>query len=121
MFSALALLLAAIGLYGALAYSVGQRTREIGIRMALGATRSNVLRLVAKQGMMMVGIGLCVGAALSLVLSRGLDRFVYGVTSRDPATMVLVMLVLCAVGAIACWLPARRAASVEPLDALRQE
>ncbi len=89
--------------------------------MALGATRSNVLRLVAKQGMMMVGIGLCAGAALSLVLSRGLDRFVYGVTSRDPATMVLVMVVLCAVGAIACWLPARRAASVEPLDALRQE
>jgi putative ABC transport system permease protein len=121
IFSTLALLLAAIGLYGVLAYSVGQRTREIGIRMALGATRTNVLRLVVRQGMGMVVIGLGVGLLFSLALARLLDRFVYGVTSRDPATILMAAVLLCAVGAMACWLPARRATHVDPLRALRQE
>jgi predicted permease len=121
IFSTLALLLAAIGLYGVLAYSVGQRTREIGIRMALGATRTNILRLVVRQGMGMVVIGLGVGLLFSLALARLLDRFVYGVTSRDPATILMAAVLLCAVGAMACWLPARRATHVDPLRALRQE
>lgn len=121
VFSTLALLLAAIGLYGVLAYSVGQRTREIGIRIALGATRTNVLRLVVKQGMGMVAMGLVTGTTVALIFARVLDRFVYGFTSRDPATILLAAVLLATVGAIACWLPARRAMRIDPLRALRQE
>ena len=121
VFSTLSLLLAVIGLYGVLTYLVSQRTREIGIRMALGATRANVLRLVASQGMGIVCIGLAAGITLSLALAPLLDRFVYGIGARDPATMLLNAVVLSAIGAIACCLPAHRAARVDPVHALRQE
>jgi putative ABC transport system permease protein len=121
VFSMLALVLAAIGLYGVLAYSVGQRTREIGIRMALGATRTAILRLILREGMGMVVLGLAAGIGLSLTLAGLLGGFVYGVTSRDPTAILLAVILLCAVGGIACAIPARRAMHVNPLRALREE
>jgi putative ABC transport system permease protein len=134
-FGALALLLAAIGLSGVLAYSVAQRTNEIGIRMALGAQTSNVLRLVIGQGIKLVLVGLAVGAlsgyALTRLLAsqyfassdwqRQLAEQLYDVKAADPWTFAAIASLLLLVGLIACWLPARRAARVDPLEALRYE
>jgi predicted permease len=133
-FGVLALLLAAIGLSGVLAYSVAQRTNEIGIRMALGAQAANVLRLVIWQGMKLVLLGLALGASAGYVLIRVLatQRFangvwqqmidqLYGVKPGDPATLGIIALVLTLIALIACWLPARKAAGVDPLIALRYE
>jgi putative ABC transport system permease protein len=121
MFAATALLLAAIGLFGVMAYLVEQQTREIGIRTALGAQRKHILRLMVFRPffMALVGVGLGVGAALAL--NRFLAGMLYGVGGSDPITYVGVSLLLLGVVAIACYLPARRATKVDPLVALRYE
>jgi putative ABC transport system permease protein len=121
LFSGLALVLAALGLYGTLAYAVAQRTREIGIRLALGAQRAVVFRLILQRGMSLVGIGLGVGLSASLICGRLLANFLYGVGARDPLTLALVVFVLAAAALLACFLPARRATHVDPMIALRAE
>jgi putative ABC transport system permease protein len=121
MFGALALLLAGIGIYGVLSYSVGQRTREIGIRMALGATRKNVLMLVLAQGLRLGLLGVALGLAFAFVLTRWMSTLLFEVTSDDPVTFSCVALLLCAVALFACYLPARRATEVDPMVALRYE
>ena len=120
-FAVVALLIAAIGIYGVLAYSVNQRTREIGLRMALGATPGRVLNLVVNEGMKMVLAGVVVGLAGGLALGRTVSSLVFGVKVYDPATFVLVAVVLTAIALAACVIPARRAARVDPMVALREE
>ncbi len=120
-FAAVALLIAAIGIYGVLAYSVNQRTREIGLRMALGATPRSVLQLIVSQGMKVVLIGVGIGLAGGLALGRAVSSLMFGVQVRDPATFSLVAVVLTAVALAACIIPARRAARVDPMVALREE
>jgi ABC-type antimicrobial peptide transport system permease subunit len=115
------LLLAAIGLYGVIAYTVSQRTREIGIRMALGANRGDVVALVLRQGMKLAGIGIVVGIAGALGLTRVLTKLLYEVKPNDPLTFAGVSLVLLCVAVLASWLPARRAGKVDPMVALRTE
>jgi predicted permease len=117
----LALLLATMGLYGVMAYSVAQRTSEIGIRMALGASRKDVLRLVLGQGMLLVGIGLVLGNAGAAVVCRVLSSLLFGLTPFDAVAYVSVSVFLAAVSLLAIYIPARRAASINPLTALRQE
>ena len=121
VFAAVALLLAAAGIYGVLAGSVTERTREIGIRTALGASRRGVLSLVVRQGLLLTGAGLVLGTAGALALSRLLDRMLFGVGARDPVTFIAVLLVLLVVALAACWAPAWRATRVSPLEALRGE
>jgi putative ABC transport system permease protein len=121
IFAACALLLAAIGVYGVTALSVSGRTREIGVRMALGARYSDVLQLVLGRGMALVGAGLVVGGALALALSRFMTSLLYGVSPADPATYVAVTLFLIGVALFAIYLPARRAARVDPMVVLQQE
>jgi putative ABC transport system permease protein len=116
-----ALLIAAIGIYGVLAYSVNQRTREIGLRMALGATPGNVLRLILGEGMRVVVIGVVLGLAGGLALGRAVSSLVFGVPVRDPATFIIVAVILAAIALPACVIPARRAARVDPMVALRYE
>lgn len=120
-FAAAALLLAAVGLYGVLAFAVAQRTREIGIRMALGARRQDVVRLVMAQGMRLTFTGVVLGWLGSLALARSMSGFLFGVAAVDPATYILLPAVLAAVASLACYLPARRAAGVDPMNALRYE
>jgi putative ABC transport system permease protein len=120
-FATVALLLAVIGVYGLISYSVSQRTREIGIRMALGAQRINILRMVVGHGGGLVLIGIVLGLAASFALTRMIGSLLYGVTPTDPLTFVLVTLVLGVVAALASYIPARRAARVDPLIALRTE
>jgi putative ABC transport system permease protein len=121
IFGAAALLLAAVGIYGLMAYSVERRTREIGIRLALGAESSRVKNLVILQGMRLVLIGVGIGLAAAFALSRILAGFLFGVQARDPAVFLLVPAVLMGVGYFAVWLPARRASMVDPINALRHE
>ena len=121
VFAALALLLAAAGLYGLLSYTVAQRRGEIGIRMALGARRGDILGLVVRQGAMLVAAGAVVGLAGAAASSRVLESFLYGVATDDRLTFVAAPLVLAAVALVACWLPARRATRVEPMEVLRFE
>lgn len=120
-FGTLALMLARLGLYGLLSYEVAQRTREIGIRMAVGARRPDVVRLVLGQGIALVLEGAVVGLAASLGLARLMSSFLYGVHSSDPATLIAVALVLVTVAFAACYLPVRKATRVDPLVALRYE
>jgi putative ABC transport system permease protein len=120
-FSVVALALAATGLYGAVAYGVAQRTREIGIRMALGATRSAVLRLVLGQGMRAVGFGLLAGIGGAMILSQALNAFLFGINRNDLTSYGVASLLLAATAMIAAFIPARRASRVEPMEALRTE
>jgi len=121
IFAGLALLLASIGLYGVMAFQVAQRTREVGIRMALGATSGAVRRMILRQGVAMIAVGCVAGMLLSFVASRLLTGLLYGVGVRDSATFLLAPAALCAVGMIACYLPVRRATAVDPMVALRNE
>ena len=120
-FSILALFLAALGLYGVLAYSVTRRTREIGIRIALGSPRTSIYGLIVRQGIIMVGLGILVGVLVSLSCGPLMRHFVYGVTPLDPAIIIGVAALLAGIAFLACWLPARRAARVDPVIALRAE
>ena len=121
IFAGVGLFLAAIGLYGVLAYSVARRTREIGIRMALGAQIADVIRLILNQGLVLVAVGGVIGMAVALATGRVLRAFLFGVSSSDPLTFVAVTVLLAAVALLACWLPARRATRINPTESLRYE
>ena len=120
-FAALALLLACIGLYGVMSYTVAGRTREIGVRMALGAQRMDVMRLVLREAMVLIVLGLATGIPLSLASTRLLHSYLFGLNGTDPATLLIVILVLGTVASFAAFIPARRAAGVDPNVALRYE
>jgi len=121
IFSGIALLLSAAGIYAVTAYSVAQRTHEVGIRMALGAQRRDVLKLIVGGGMGLIGIGIVIGIATALALTRLLRSALFGVSATDPLTFVAITLALIAVALLACYIPARRATKVDPLEALRYE
>jgi putative ABC transport system permease protein len=121
VFGVIALVIAAVGVYGVMAYSVGQRTMEFGIRMALGASRANVFRDVLGRGMTVVGLGLGIGLGVTLVLGRIVQSMLYNVSPRDPLTLAVIVVLLLLVSFFACLLPARRATKVNPIEALRAE
>jgi ABC-type antimicrobial peptide transport system permease subunit len=120
IFAGLALLLAAIGIYGVITYSLGQRTREIGVRLALGACQGDILRLVVKEGLTLTVVGLAIGVVASLLLSGYLNSLLFGVSPTDPITYVVISAVIPLVALTACWRPARKAASGNAMDVLRQ-
>ena len=119
LFAGTALTLAAIGIYGTVSLLVAERTQEMGIRLALGANRPDILKMVLGQGMVLVAIGLGLGLAGALALTRTLSGLVYGIGTLDPLTFVAVPALLCVVALAACFVPARRAASVDPITTLR--
>jgi putative ABC transport system permease protein len=121
VFAAIAVLLAAIGIYGVISYSVEQRTHEIGIRAALGASKADLVRLILRSGMAMAGIGLVLGFGGALGLTRLLTNLLFGVGERDPMTLGGVATLLAGVALLACYIPARRATKVDPMVALRYE
>jgi len=119
VFASVALLLAGIGIYGVISYSVAQRTHEIGIRAALGADEARLMGLILRRGVLLAVIGLVVGVTGSLGLTRLMESLLFGVGARDPLTMTLVAVVLALVAVLACYVPARRATKIDPLLALR--
>jgi putative ABC transport system permease protein len=121
LFAGLATVLAAVGIFGVMNYAVTLRTREIGLRMALGAQPGQVLKLMLKQGLLLTVIGTVIGVAGALVLTRLLSSLLFGVNTADPATFTAVILLLFVVSLVACYLPARRAMRIDPLIALRTE
>ncbi len=121
LFAITALLLAGLGIYGVISYMVIERTREIGIRLALGAERRTVLRMVLRQGMGLTVAGAAVGLVCALVVSRVMAGVLYGVEPTDPVTFAAVAAVLIAVALFACYVPAQRAIRIDPMIALRQE
>jgi putative ABC transport system permease protein len=121
VFGASALLLAAIGIYGLMAYSVEQRTQEIGIRLALGAGTGDVRRMVIGQGMRLAIVGIVIGLASAFGLARVIASLLYGVTPRDPLVFVLMPAILTLVALVGIWLPSRRAVNVDPVTALRTD
>ncbi len=121
VFAGLALALASVGIYGVISYAVSQRTREIGVRMALGARPRDVLRLILGEAMKLVGVGIVLGVAVALALTRFLATLLYGVNSADPIIFVGVTTLLAGVAFAACWVPARRAMRVDPMVALHYE
>jgi ABC-type antimicrobial peptide transport system permease subunit len=120
-FAALALMIAAVGLYGLLSFVVAQRTREIGVRIALGAPQSNILNLVLRRALLMVGIGLAIGGVLAWFAAALTSSYIFGVEPHDAFTFTAVVVVLATASLVAAWLPARRAAAVDPILALRSE
>jgi ABC-type antimicrobial peptide transport system permease subunit len=120
IFAGVALLLTAIGIYGVMGYSVAQRRQEIGIRIALGAQKGDVLRLVIGGGMKLTAIGVGIGLTAAFALTRVLNALLYGVKPFDAPTLIAVAILLSLIALLACWLPARRAAGVNPLIALRE-
>jgi len=120
-FAAIALTLAAVGIYGVISYSVSRRTHEIGIRIALGAQPSTVRWFIVRQGMSLSVIGGVAGLAVAFATTRLMSKLLYGVTPADPVTLVSVAVVLCGVGLMASYLPARRATRIDPLSALRSD
>lgn len=120
-FSGLALLLASLGIYGVLSYLVTQRSREIGLRIALGASRPTVIRMVMRRGMLLTATGLAIGLGTSWALTRLMKKLLYGVAATDSATLTGVSVLVAAVALLACWVPARRASRVDPILVLREE
>jgi putative ABC transport system permease protein len=121
IFGIVALLLATAGVFGVMAYSVSRRTREIGVRIALGARSQDVLTMILNQGMRTIVVGIVIGLAGSLVLTRTLSSLLFGVTATDPVTFAAVIALLIATALLACYIPARRATKVDPMVALRYE
>jgi putative ABC transport system permease protein len=121
LFAALGLVLAAVGIYGVMAYSVSQRTHEIGLRMALGAQTRDVMKMVIRQGMALGMIGVAIGLIASYALTRLMKTLLFGVSATDPLTFTVIALSLGLIAILACWIPARRAAKVDPMIALRCE
>jgi len=121
IFGFVALFLAAIGLYGVMAFSVSRRTQEIGLRMALGATTGTVMKMILKQGAVQLGIGIALGLGIAVGLSRMLEFILFGVEPWDPTIFIVIVVTLTLVGLLACWVPAQRATRVDPMDALRYE
>lgn len=121
IFAAVALVLATVGVYGVMAYSVSQRTHEVGVRMALGARTKDILLLFLKQGLTRAGLGIAIGLVLALVLAKLMKSLLYEVSTTDPVTLVTVCLLLAAVALLACFWPALKATRFDPMAALRYE